>query len=184
MTPSLPTFCIAFGDHLADLGVAVGRDGADLGDFVDEVDLLGALLEVLDDGLRPRCRCRASGPSGSCRRRPTWRLRCTIAWASTVAVVVPSPAMSLVFEATSRTICAPMFSNLSSSSISLATVTPSLVMRGAPKRLVDARRCGPWGRASPSRRWRECRRRAACGRARRRRILRPWLPLLTVLLEL
>src|ERR1700712_1121948 len=57
----------------------------------------------------------------------------TIAWASTVAVVVPSPAMSLVFEATSRTIWAPMFSNLSASSISLATVTPSLVMRGAPK---------------------------------------------------
>src|SRR3546814_7570515 len=43
--------------------------------------------------------------------------------------------MSLVFEATSRTICAPMFSNLSLSSISLATVTPSLVMRGAPKLL-------------------------------------------------
>ena len=56
----------------------------------------------------------------------------TIAWARTVAVVVPSPAMSLVFWATSRTICAPMFSNLSSSSISLATVTPSLVVRGAP----------------------------------------------------
>ena len=37
-----------------------------------------------------------------------------------------------VEEATSRSICAPMFSNLSSSSISLATVTPSLVMRGAP----------------------------------------------------
>ena len=55
-----------------------------------------------------------------------------IAAASTVAVVVPSPARSLVFEATSRTICAPMFSNLSESSISLATVTPSLVMRGAP----------------------------------------------------
>ena len=59
----------------------------------------------------------------------------TIAAASTVAVVVPSPARSLVFWATSRTICAPMFSNLSSSSISLATVTPSLVMRGAPKLL-------------------------------------------------
>src|SRR5246127_4669285 len=56
----------------------------------------------------------------------------TIAWASTVAVVVPSPAWSLVLEATSLTIWAPMFSNLSSSSISLATVTPSLVMRGAP----------------------------------------------------
>src|SRR5262249_30447907 len=57
----------------------------------------------------------------------------TMACASTVAVVVPSPAVSLVFEATSRSICAPIFSNLSSSSISLATVTPSLVMRGAPK---------------------------------------------------
>src|SRR4030081_1365165 len=59
----------------------------------------------------------------------------TMAEASTVAVVVPSPAMSEVFDATSRTICAPMFSNLSSSSISLATVTPSLVMRGAPNDL-------------------------------------------------
>src|SRR4029079_522457 len=59
----------------------------------------------------------------------------TMAWARTVAVVVPSPAKSDDFEATSRTIWAPMFSNLSSSSISLATVTPSLVMRGAPKLL-------------------------------------------------
>ena len=56
----------------------------------------------------------------------------TIAWASTVAVVVPSPASVLVRVATSRTIWAPMFSNLSESTISLATVTPSLVMRGAP----------------------------------------------------
>src|SRR5277367_1334648 len=59
----------------------------------------------------------------------------TMAWASRVAVVVPSPARSEVLDATSRTICAPMFSNLSSSSISLATVTPSLVMRGAPNDL-------------------------------------------------
>src|SRR6266446_140371 len=56
----------------------------------------------------------------------------TIAWASTVAVVVPSPAVSEVRVATSRTSWAPMFSNLSESSISLATVTPSLVMRGEP----------------------------------------------------
>ncbi len=55
-----------------------------------------------------------------------------IAWASTVAVVVPSPATSEVLEATSFTIWAPMFSNLFSSSISLATVTPSLVTVGAP----------------------------------------------------
>src|SRR6476469_3432460 len=59
----------------------------------------------------------------------------TIACARIVAVVVPSPASVLVFEATSLTICAPMFSNLSLSSISLATVTPSLVMRGAPNDL-------------------------------------------------
>ena len=57
----------------------------------------------------------------------------TMAWASTVAVVVPSPAVSLVLEATSLTICAPMFWSLSFSSISLATDTPSLVMVGAPK---------------------------------------------------
>src|SRR5579872_1446512 len=57
----------------------------------------------------------------------------TIAWARTVAVVVPSPARSLVLLATSRTNWAPKFSNLSSSSISFATVTPSLLIRGAPK---------------------------------------------------
>src|SRR5213078_3594085 len=55
-----------------------------------------------------------------------------MACASTVAVVVPSPATSEVLEATSFTICAPRFWNLSSSSISLATVTPSLVTVGEP----------------------------------------------------
>src|SRR5262249_7007699 len=55
-----------------------------------------------------------------------------IACASTVAVVVPSPAVSDVLLATSRTICAPMFSSGSFRSISLATVTPSLVMVGDP----------------------------------------------------
>src|SRR6204780_1280839 len=52
--------------------------------------------------------------------------------ARTVAVVVPSPAASLVLLATSRTIWAPIFSYGSSSSISLATVTPSLVTVGEP----------------------------------------------------
>src|SRR4051812_29503610 len=56
-----------------------------------------------------------------------------MACASTVAVVVPSPAMSEGLEATSFTIWAPMFASLSSSSISLATVTPSLVTVGAPQ---------------------------------------------------
>ena len=48
--------------------------------------------------------------------------------ANMVAVVVPSPASSLVFDATSFTSCAPIFWILSSSSISFATVTPSLVI--------------------------------------------------------
>ena len=59
----------------------------------------------------------------------------TIACANTVAVVVPSPAISEVWEATSFTICAPIFSYLSFNSISFATDTPSLVTVGAPNDL-------------------------------------------------
>ena len=61
----------------------------------------------------------------------------TIAWASTVAVVVPSPATSLVLVAASLSSWAPMFSKGSSSSISLATVTPSWVTVGRPELLVE-----------------------------------------------
>ena len=61
-------------------------------------------------------------------RRPSW----TMAWPSTVAVVVPSPATSLVLVATSLASWAPMFSCGSSSSTSRAMVTPSLVMVGPP----------------------------------------------------
>ena len=56
----------------------------------------------------------------------------TMAWARTVAVVVPSPARSLVLEATSCIRRAPKFSKESSSSISLAMVMPSLTICGAP----------------------------------------------------
>ena len=68
-----------------------------------------------------------------------------MAWASTVAVVVPSPAMSEVLLATSRAICAPMFSSGSFRSISLATVTPSLVIVGDPNPLsrMTLRPLGP-----------------------------------------
>ena len=68
-----------------------------------------------------------------------------MACASTVAVVVPSPAMSLVLLDTSRTNCAPMFSNLSFRVISFATDTPSLVMCGAPKErsITTLRPLGP-----------------------------------------
>src|SRR5438876_6187510 len=56
----------------------------------------------------------------------------TIDCASTVAVVVPSPAMSDVLLATSRTIRDPRFSMGSGTSISFATVTPSFVIVGDP----------------------------------------------------
>ena len=65
--------------------------------------------------------------------------------ANTVAVVVPSPALSAVLEATSLSICAPMLASLSSSSISRATVTPSLVMCGDPyaRSITTLRPLGP-----------------------------------------
>ena len=63
---------------------------------------------------------------------------CTIVCARTVAVVVPSPATSLVLVAASFSSCAPMFSYGSFSSISFATVTPSCVMVGAPNFLSSA----------------------------------------------
>src|ERR1700747_2184516 len=55
-----------------------------------------------------------------------------MAWAINVAVVVPSPTMSLVLMAASLTSCAPMFSNWFFRWISRAIVTPSLVTTGVP----------------------------------------------------
>ena len=75
----------------------------------------------------PRLRAIGFAPAATLRRPSR-----TSAWARTVAVVVPSPATSSVFLATSLTSSAPIFSYGSSSSISLAMLTPSLVMVGAP----------------------------------------------------
>jgi hypothetical protein len=96
---------------------------------------------AFDCSLRPSVTCAtpASMPRlssmGLCpaatRRAPSLYMD----WASTVAVVVPSPATSEVLAATSFTICAPTLASLSESSISLATVTPSLVTVGEPHAL-------------------------------------------------
>ncbi len=88
----------------------------------------------------PRLRSIGLAPAATLRR-PSF----TMAWASTVAVVVPSPARSPVLDATSFTSCAPMFWKASSSSISRATVTPSLVMCGAPNffSMITLRPLGP-----------------------------------------
>mmetsp|Transcript_45887 Transcript_45887/g.129833 ORF Transcript_45887/g.129833 Transcript_45887/m.129833 type:complete len:244 (+) Transcript_45887:1230-1961(+) len=57
-----------------------------------------------------------------------------MARARTVAVVVPSPATSLVLLATVFTSCAPTFTiGTALKSMALATVTPSFVTFGAPK---------------------------------------------------
>ncbi len=68
----------------------------------------------------------------------------TMAWASTVAVVVPSPATSLVLVATALASCAPRFSKGSSRSISRAMVTPSLVTVGPPN-FLSSTTCLPRG---------------------------------------
>ena len=109
MTPSLPTLSMASAIICADLGVG-GGDGGDLGDLALVLDVDGdgrgspstaastaASMPFLSDiGLAP----------AATLRRPSR----TIAQASTVAVVVPSPATSSVFLATSLTSSAPIFS--------------------------------------------------------------------------
>ena len=55
-----------------------------------------------------------------------------IAYANTVAVVVPSPATSFVLDAAWRIRQTPVFSKLSFRLISLAIVTPSLTICGVP----------------------------------------------------
>ena len=93
---------------------------------------------------RPRLRLIGLAPAATTRRPSR-----TIAWASTVAVVVPSPATSLVLVATSLASWAPMFSNGSLSSISLATLTPSSTIAGGPNFLsrMTLRPRGPEGHA-------------------------------------
>src|SRR5712675_174791 len=131
ITPSLPTFCMASAIILPILVspfeemVPTWATSADEPTFFARFSMSFTTAETAMS--MPRLRSIGFMPAAT-DLAPSF----TIAWASTVAVVVPSPAVSLVFWATSRTIWAPMFSNLSSSSISLATVTPSLVMRGAP----------------------------------------------------
>src|SRR5262245_46741682 len=134
MTPSLPTFCIACAIILPIVAspfeeiVPTCATSAEEPTFFARFSM--SFTTAVTAMSMPRLRSIGFIPAATALAPSL-----TIACASTVAVVVPSPALSLVFWATSRTIWAPMFSNLSSSSISLATVTPSLVMRGAPNDL-------------------------------------------------
>src|SRR3954447_19492789 len=143
ITPSLPTFCMASASILP----------TSASPFEEMVPTWALSSEVVTFLARPSMsltiastakstpRLRSIGFMPAATALPPSR---TMAAARMVAVVVPSPTRSLVLEATSRTICAPMFSNLSASSISLATVTPSLVILGAPK-LFSSTTLRPFG---------------------------------------
>src|SRR5262249_21333609 len=130
MTPSLPTFFIASAmiqpiclSLLAEMVPtwAIMSPFTSLCSFMISSTATSTALSI------PRFRAVGLAPAATVFT-PSRKMAC----ARTVAVVVPSPATSDVFEATSRTICAPMFSRGYFSSISFATLTPSLVMMGAP----------------------------------------------------
>ena len=121
------------GEDAADGLVAVRRDRADLGDLLGVARRLGELAELLGHRARRPARCRASAPSGRGRRPPASRPRGRSPGRARWRWWCRRRRRRRSCEATSFTICAPMFSNLSSSSISLATVTPSLVTVGEPQ---------------------------------------------------
>ena len=130
MTPSLPTFFMASAmmlpmveSLLAEIVPtwAIISPETGLESFLTSSTAVATALSM------PRFRAIGLAPAAT-DFTPSRKMAC----ARMVAVVVPSPATSEVLEATSRTIWAPMFSSGSLSSISLATVTPSLVMLGPP----------------------------------------------------
>src|SRR3954466_4026017 len=131
MTPSLPTFSIAsairlpislslFAEMVPTCAISfLPADGTD--------SVLSCSTTASTARSMPRLSSMGFAPAVTFFS-PSRKMAC----ASTVAVVVPSPARSEVLVATSFTICAPMFSMGSLSSTSLATVTPSLVTVGEP----------------------------------------------------
>src|SRR3954449_11259484 len=130
MTPSLPTLSIASAMISPTVGSAAEMEAVEA-----ICSLVSTSLASLESSSETRAMAasmpffRPIGLAPAATLRSPSRTR---AWARTVAVVVPSPATSSVFLATSLTSSAPIFSYGSSSSISLAIDTPSLVMVGAP----------------------------------------------------
>ena len=130
MTPSLPTLSIASA-----ISSPIARSWAEMVATLAISSLVSTSrapsrsrsVTAATAASMPRLRLDGEAPAATLRMPSR-----TMAWASTVAVVVPSPATSLVLVATSLASWAPRFSNESSSSISRAMVTPSLVIVGAP----------------------------------------------------
>src|SRR5688500_10441239 len=132
MTPSLPTLSIASAMSLPMVSSLLAEIEPTCAISLDVVVAFEAFFSsatrLVTALSMPRFRSIGFMPAAT-SLKPSRTMAC----ASTVAVVVPSPALSEVLEATSFTSWAPMFCSLSLSSISLATDTPSLVTVGAPK---------------------------------------------------
>src|SRR6478752_1585226 len=130
-TPSLPTFSMASAMRLPTvaslLAAMVATCAISFLSFVDFDIFWSSWTTFSTARSMPRCSAVGFAPAVTFLR-PARKM----AWARTVAVVVPSPAISEVLVATSFTIWAPIFSIGSLSSTSLATVTPSLVTVGEP----------------------------------------------------
>src|SRR3954452_10975990 len=134
ITPSLPTLSMASAMRLptsASCAETVATPAIAARSSTGIAILSSAACTASTAARMPRPSAMGLAPAATLRR-PS----CTSAWASTVAVVVPSPATSLVLVATFFASWAPRFSNGSSSSTSRAMVTPSLVMAGEPNVLA------------------------------------------------
>ncbi len=108
MTPSLPTLSIASAmirPISASCAEIAATEAISSWDSSSRAWLRMASATASTARSMPRLRPIGLAPAATLRR-PS----CTSAWASTVAVVVPSPATSLVLVATSLASCAPRFS--------------------------------------------------------------------------
>jgi len=135
ITPSLPTLSKALAiiapTSSSLLALMLATEAMPPGTPATGLDMLAMCVVATVTALRmPRTRALASAPAVM-----YFRPQRKMASASTVAVVVPSPASSPVLLAASFTSLAPMFSTLQRSSISSATLTPSLVTVGPPQLL-------------------------------------------------
>ena len=108
MTPSLPTLAKASAMVLPMMASLLAEIEATAATFLASIGVASsprALTTASTACSMPRLRSIGLAPAATLRR-PSF----TMAWASTVAVVVPSPATSLVLVATSLASWAPMFS--------------------------------------------------------------------------
>ena len=130
MTPSFPTFSMTSAMRLPISSSCEERTATfaiceELSTGVD-CDLMEPRMVAMAFSI-PRLMAIGSAPAATFLKPSA-----TMAWAKTVDVVVPSPASSLVFLDASFKSWAPMFSNGSSRSTSLAIVTPSELTCGGP----------------------------------------------------